>query len=199
MSKMTLRALPLIAAMAFISPVMAQSEVVTAPTGERINQLIIYGDDKCPVSQDEEIVVCARMDEGDRFRIPENLRGDPNNLKNEAWANRVSAYEYVGRSGTMSCTPTGAGGFTGCGLAEINKAYAEKEQDPGIQFGLLIAEARKKRLAGIDAEAAQVEERVKEYERQEAERKAAIANGTVPPPLADDDAEVDAEPLPEPK
>jgi hypothetical protein len=39
---------------------------------------------------------------------------------------RIKSYEYVGASGTMSCSPSGAGGFTGCGLAEINKAYAEK-------------------------------------------------------------------------
>jgi hypothetical protein len=37
----------------------------------RVNQLIIYGDDECPASSSDEITVCARKDEGDRFRIPE--------------------------------------------------------------------------------------------------------------------------------
>ena len=138
------------------------------------------------------------MDEAERYRIPENLRGEPS-IRNEAWAQKVSAYEYVGRSGTMSCSPSGAGGFTGCGLIEIDAAYAEKEQDPGIRFGLLIAEARKKRLAGIDAEAEEVEKRVLEYERQEAERKKRLEDaGNAPAPTADESA-ADADPLPEPK
>lgn len=57
-SKIAIVALALLA-----SPAFAQDEPVTAPSGERINQLIIYGDDSCPQSTDEEIVVCAKLDE----------------------------------------------------------------------------------------------------------------------------------------
>lgn len=173
-------------------PAFAQDEV--GPGGERINQLIIYGDDVCPQSSDDEIIVCARLDESDRYRIPANLRSNPNDLKGEAWTQRVRAYESVAASGTLSCSPSGAGGFTGCGLAEINRAYAEKAQDPGISFGLLVAEARRKRLEGIDAEAEEVEERVKQFEKDRAAREAREAGEAFP----DDDsvagAEVPAEP-----
>lgn len=173
----------------------AQDAPAAKPGDEKINQLIIYGDDKCPESRGDEIVVCARMDEADRFRIPSSLRGDPNDSRNQAVSERIKAYEYVGASGTMSCSPSGAGGFTGCGLKEIDKAYAEKAQDPGITFGRLIAAERSKRMAGIDAEAAEIEERVKEFEKGRAEREAKLQAELE----AKEAASAEAAPLPEPK
>jgi hypothetical protein len=61
-------ALALIAAagIAASQPVLAQD----ATSGEKVNQLIIYGDDPCPASNAGEITVCARKDESERFRIP---------------------------------------------------------------------------------------------------------------------------------
>jgi len=173
----------------------AQDAPASEPVDEKINQLIIYGDDKCPESTGDEIVVCARMGEADRYRIPTNLRGDPNDPRNQAMSERIKSYEYVGASGTMSCSPSGAGGLTGCGLAEINKAYAEKAHDPGITFGRLIAAERAKRMAGIDAEAAEVEERVVEFEKGRAEREAKLQAELE----AKEAAGAEAEPLPEPK
>jgi hypothetical protein len=176
----------------------AQEGVGPSAPDEKINQLIIYGDDKCPESKGDEIVVCARMDEGDRFRIPSSLRNDPNDPRNQATSERIKSYEYVAASGTMSCSPSGAGGFTGCGLAEINKAYAEKAQDPGITFGRLIAAERTKRMAGIDAEAAEVETRVAEFEKGRAEREAKL-QAELEARQAAGQSGADAEPLPEPK
>jgi hypothetical protein len=188
-----------LAAMAVIMavPAAAQAqETATVQAGdEKINQLIIYGDDKCPESTGDEIVVCARMDEADRFRIPSSLRGDPNDPRNQAVSERIKAYEYVGASGTMSCSPSGAGGFTGCGLKAIDQAYAEKAQDPGITFGRLIAAERAKRMAGIDAEAAEIEERVKEFEKGRAEREAKLQAELE----AKEAASAETQPLPEPK
>ena len=173
----------------------AQDAPAAKPGDEKINQLIIYGDDKCPESVGDEIVVCARMGEADRYRIPSSLRGNPNDPRNEAMSERIKSYEYVAASGTMSCSPSGAGGFTGCGLAEINKAYAEKAQDPGITFGRLIAAERAKRMAGIDAEAAEVEARVVEFEKGRAEREAKLQAELD----AKEAANAEAEPLPQPK
>lgn len=188
-----------LAAMAVIMSVSATAqaqETATVQAGdEKINQLIIYGDDKCPESTGDEIVVCARMDEADRFRIPSSLRGDPNDPRNQAVSERIKAYEYVGTSGTMSCSPSGAGGFTGCGLKAIDQAYAEKAQDPGITFGRLIAAERAKRMAGIDAEAAEIEERVKEFEKGRAEREAKLQAELE----AKEAASAETQPLPEPK
>ena len=173
----------------------AQNAPATQQGEEKINQLIIYGDDKCPESKGDEIVVCARMGEADRYRIPSSLRDDPNDPRNQAMSERIKSYEYVGASGTMSCSASGAGGFTGCGLKEIDRAYAEKAQDPGIVFGRLIAAERAKRMAGIDAEAAEVEARVAEFEKGRAEREAKLQAELD----AKEAASADAEPLPEPK
>lgn len=188
-----------VAAMAIILSIPgaahAQDPAKARAIEAKINQLIIYGKDKCPESTGDEIVVCARMDEADRFRIPSSLRGDPNDPRNQAVSERIKAYEYVGASGTMSCTPSGAGGFTGCGLKEIDKAYAEKAQDPGVTFGRLIAAERAKRMAGIDAEAAEIDERVKEFEKGRAEREAKLQAELE----AKEAASAEAQPLPEPK
>ena len=173
----------------------AQNAPATQQGDEKINQLIIYGDDKCPESKGDEIVVCARMGEADRYRIPWSLRDDPNDPRNQAMSERIKSYEYVGASGTMSCSASGAGGFTGCGLKEIDRAYAEKAQDPGIVFGRLIAAERAKRMAGIDAEAAEVEARVTEFEKGRAEREAKLQAELD----AKEAASAEAEPLPEPK
>lgn len=191
MARISLICLGLVAAV----PASAQDAPTVQPGDEKINQLIIYGDDKCPESVGDEIVVCARMGEADRYRIPSSLRGDPNDPRNQAMSERIKSYEYVAASGTMSCSPSGAGGFTGCGLREINTAYAEKAQDPGITFGRLIAAERAKRMAGIDAEAAEVEERVKEFEKGRAEREARIQAELE----AKEAANAEAQPLPQPK
>lgn len=143
--------------------------------GDRVNQLIVYGDDVCPESSEGEIVVCARKDESERYRIPENLRGNPNSAANQAWAERVKSYEYVGKSGTNSCSPDGAGGFTGCTQKLIQQAFAERGADPSVNWGLLIEEERQKRLSRIDAEAEAVEERIREIEREREEREARAA------------------------
>jgi hypothetical protein len=186
-------------AMLLAAPASAQNAPATQPGDEKINQLIVYGDDECPVSQGDEIVVCARMDEAERYRIPSNLRGDPNDPRNQAVSERIKSYEYVAASGTMSCSPSGAGGFTGCGLQEINRAYAEKAQDPGLTFGRLIAAERAKRLAGIDAEAAEVEARVTEFEKGRAEREARLQAELDAKEAAAAQGGADAEPLPEPE
>lgn len=166
------------------------------PGDEKINQLIIYGDDVCPESTEEQINVCVILVEADRYRIPPNLRDTEIKPSNESWTKRAVAYQYVGRDGIMSCSPTGAGGFTGCGLGSIDQAYAEKKQDPGLVFGRLIAQQRAERLAQIDAEALAVEEKVKLFEQGRLEREAreqAARDG-----LDAADA-ADAAPLPEPQ
>jgi hypothetical protein len=157
----------------------------------KINTVIIFGDDQCPESTDAQINVCAILVEGDRYRIPPALRADPNDPRNESWTNRVIAYQHVAADGTMSCSASGAGGFTGCALKQIDMAYAEKEKDPGLAFGRMIAEERKKRLAGIDAEAEAVEKRVVQFEKERAEREAR-ETGEV-----DEAAEAEALPSPE--
>ena len=123
----------------------------------RINQLIVYGDDPCPASSDEEIIVCARKPEGDRFRIPENLRGDRNDPDSRSWTDRAIELSYVGRSGTGSCSPAGAGGATGCFNQLVDQWRGEREGRDSVNWNALIEEARQERLGRIDAEAEAIE------------------------------------------
>ena len=123
-------------------------------------------------SDGSDIVVCARKDEGERYRIPEPLRGDPDNPKNEAWGEKVKSIEYVGRSGTDSCTPVGGGGFTGCFNQIARQAKAERKQMGSASYADLVAAERAKRLANIDAESEQIEAQAKAEEAAQAAAKA---------------------------
>jgi len=203
MKMIRISAAVLMASLAMSQPLAAQESAGEKQgADEKINQLFVYGDDDCPESTGDEIVVCARLDEAERYRIPETLRNTDIDPARESWTKRVLAYEYVGADGTQSCSASGAGGFTGCGLNAIDQAFEEKKLDPGLVFGRLIAAKRAERLAGIDAEAAEVEERVKQFEKDRAAREAreeAARNGL---DAADDAAAkevaADADPLPEP-
>ncbi len=165
-------------------PVAAQQPSEQSP-GEKINQLIIYGEDPCPASSDGSITVCARKEEAERFRIPALLRGDPNSAANESWSERVKAYETVGAAGVNSCSPVGVSGASGCVTKLVNRAYAEKKQSSDIQFGKLIEEERAKRMQSIDADTAAEQARVevleKAYEAKLARERAAETPATQPP------------------
>ncbi len=169
----------LAALMLTAAPAFAQDDAGLDTGGEKVNQLIIYGDDPCPGSGSGEITVCARKPEEERYRIPEPLRGI-DQPQAEAWANKVQAYETVGAFGTLSCSPVGAGGSLGCTQQLIDKSYAERENGTDVRFGELIAAEREKRLSTIDADAAEQQARVEEAEkayfeqqqRQQAQRDA---------------------------
>jgi hypothetical protein len=137
------------AALAFGAPALAQADV-------KVNQLIVYGADACPQSTRDEITVCARRPERDRYRIPEQLRNvaDP---ANNSWANKALELQYVGRSGIGSCSPSGPGGATGCLQQLINQARAERAGAPDVDWNAMIEQARQERLGRIDAEAEVIE------------------------------------------
>jgi hypothetical protein len=124
----------------------------------RVSQLVIFEGDTCPKSNDpREIVVCAVLPGQERFRIPENLRTDPNAPENQSWTNKAIALSYVGATGTGSCSTVGPGGFTGCNQQLINQAVAERRGRPEVNWARLIEQARQERLAGINTAAAEAE------------------------------------------
>lgn len=184
-------------------PASAQDMGPNAGEADKINQVIVYGNDKCEPSSADEIVVCSRLPESDRYRVPPMLRGNPLDPRNEAWAGRVVALERVGRFGTDSCSPVGLGGFTGCTQDLVAGARAERKAADKTDWQAMIAEERAKRLAGIDAAAEEVEAAVVAEEKAMEERRAAAAelerqaSGEAPAPIRED-SEVDAEPLPVP-
>ncbi len=122
----------------------------------RVNQLIVYGTDPCPPSTNDEIIVCARRPENDRYRIPEPLR-DTTNPASTSWATRALELQYVGRTGIQSCSPAGAGGATGCLQQFINQARAERAGADEVNWNAMIDEARQQRLSRIDAQSEAIE------------------------------------------
>ncbi|MCZ8368631.1 MAG: hypothetical protein O9293_01475 [Porphyrobacter sp.] len=163
------------------SPAAAQS------ANEKINMVIAYDPSECPVAQPGEVVVCEILVEADRYRIPTNLRYS-DNPANKSGARLVEEIKYVGDFGTMSCSPAGAGGFTGCNQKFIEAAYKDKSEADAVRFGKLIEEARAERLSTIDADAAAEQERVEMIEREymqrlERERQSELpGEGQLPPP-----------------
>ncbi len=148
-----------------MAPAAAQDEA-----GDRVNMVIAYDEDECPEpTDDEEIVVCQILVEAERYRIPSNLRTS-SSPENTPWAERVERFKMIGAFGTMSCSPTGAGGFTGCTQQMIDAAYADKAESTRVRFSQLIEEARAERLSTIDADAAAEQERVEQIEREYLER-----------------------------
>jgi hypothetical protein len=169
-----LLALPLIALAAFAAPVAAQE------TGsEKVRMVIVYGNDAVPPPQGDEIVVVAHLPENDRYRIPETLRfsDDPSNM---AWARRVERLDMIGSFGTNSCSPAGAGGFTGCTQQLIDAAYADKREGSAVRFSELIAAARAERLSTIDQDAADTQARVESLEKQYMDRLEREREGALP-------------------
>ncbi len=154
-----------VAALAFASPAAAQDA-----GGDRVNMVIAYSEDECPEpTQEGEIVVCEILVEADRYRIPSNLRSS-DSPEGTAWARRVESIRYIGEFGTMSCSPTGAGGITGCTQQMIDVAFAERAEGDAVRFSQLIEQARQERLSTIDEDAAAEQERVEQIEREYLER-----------------------------
>ena len=106
--------------------------IVPAPAlaqNDRVNEIIVYGTDPCPRSTDDEVVVCARKPEAERYRIPERYRQGGSRQSRESWANKAIAFETYGRTGVNSCSPVGPGGFTGCTQQLIDQAVKERQEE----------------------------------------------------------------------
>lgn len=197
MTRLPLFAL-ILAGAAAAMPAAAQQSV----DADKINQVIVYGNDKCEQSSPDEIVVCNRLPETERYRVPPMLRGNPLDVRNEAWANKVVALERVGRFGTDSCSPTGLGGFTGCTQALVAGAKAERKAADKTDWQAMIADERAKRIAGIDAAADEVEAAVVAEEKALAERQKAAeelerqASGQAPAPAAPHESDAADLPVP---
>ncbi|QDP19253.1 hypothetical protein [Sphingomonas xanthus] len=116
------------AGLALAVPVLMAPAPAFAQRGS-VSEIIVYGTDPCPRSTDDEVVVCARKPESERYRIPEKLRQGGSLQSRQSWANRAIAFETYGRTGINSCSPVGPAGFTGCTQQLINKAMKERREE----------------------------------------------------------------------
>ena len=115
-------------AVALLGASLAVPVAPAAAQTTKVAEIIVYGTDPCPRSTDDEIVVCRRVGEEERFRIPEKLRQGGSLQSRQAWAVRAKTLETVGRTGIMSCSPVGPAGHTGCLDQLIDQAFAEREE-----------------------------------------------------------------------
>src|SRR5215217_7459788 len=110
----------IIATAGLVAAPVALPQPSFAQAGSRISEIIVYGNDPCPRSTDDEVVVCARKPETERYRIPEKYRPSGPRQTRQAWANRATELQTVGATGINSCSPVGPAGFTGCLTKVIN-------------------------------------------------------------------------------
>ena len=95
-------------------PAFAAPAAKTAET--RLSTLLVFGNDPCPQSTEDEVVVCARQPESERYRIPKQLRVKRYNAARDgSWAGTARVLEYVSTRGLPgSCSFNGTAGQTGC-------------------------------------------------------------------------------------
>jgi hypothetical protein len=186
---------PLNAQSADVQGVEAEPLPITGPQiTDTVQTAFVYGDDAAPPCPEDAICVIARLPDGDRYRIPETLRFSEN-PENQAWAQRVERLELIGSFGTLSCSPVGAGGFTGCTQRLIDDAFADKRNGEGVRFSQLIQAAREDRLSNIDADAAAEQARVEQIEQAYLDRLERERAGALP---GEEGAKESADDLPAP-
>ena len=116
----------LLAGLAVPQTAVAQSQTAdSSTTGSKLAEIIVFGNDPCPRSTDDEVVVCTRVPESYRYRMPEAYRPSGTYQPRQAWANKAKSIERVGRTGIQSCSPVGPAGYTGCMQQMIDEARAE--------------------------------------------------------------------------
>lgn len=105
------------------APVAAQQS-----PGQAIAEIIVYGNDPCPRSTDDEVVICSRRPEAERYRIPPKMRPSGTRQETQSWVQRSQPLQTVGSTGINSCSAVGPGGHTGCLIKEIQNAKGERKQ-----------------------------------------------------------------------
>jgi hypothetical protein len=101
---------------------------------EKVRRLVVYGSDPCPrAAEADEIIVCARRPETERYRIPRELRdsGTKDDPESLSWAARAESLEYVGRSGIESCSTVGSAGVSGCWNEMVRAWRRDRRQGDG--------------------------------------------------------------------
>lgn len=107
---------------------IAAAQAATAQAPERERTLVIYGDDPCPQSSDpDEVVVCARRPEEERYRIPGPLREDRQPTE-PSWSSQAASLEEAQRdSRPDSCSVVGSFGQSGC-TQELLRRWREERR-----------------------------------------------------------------------
>ena len=103
------------------APAMAQR---TTP-----GEVVVYGTDRCPRTADDDVVVCKRRPEAERYRLPDALRPNGARQERQSWSKQAEALSNIGSTGLNPCSPVGPMGVAGCSRQEINRAFRELREE----------------------------------------------------------------------
>jgi len=99
----------------------------------------VYGDERCPSSNGQQIVVCRHHDIQEKYRIPKDLRdSEPAPQAAGGNTNALSAVNTTGGTGVQiqSCNAIGSGVNAGCTKSQLDnwkaQQRAQKQQEEGI-------------------------------------------------------------------
>ena len=109
-------------ALAAVGPAVASDGASTRTT-------TVFGDDACPAAKEGEIIVCGRLPESERYRIPKQFRKPPRDESgpSASWTSKVEGLEDAQRfTRPGSCTAVGTGGQSGCTQAMIRQWFLER-------------------------------------------------------------------------
>jgi hypothetical protein len=115
-------------AMAFAGGYAAVPAPALAQAQPNIAEIIVYGNDPCPRSTNNEIYVCNRRPEAERYRLPPNMRQSGTPQQMQSWAVRSKSLETAGATGLNSCSAVGPAGYTGCLEKLIKESRGERKQ-----------------------------------------------------------------------
>ena len=94
----------------------------------QVRNVIVYGNDPCPDERGDEIVVCARRPESERYRLPPETQA-PNPTDRRSALQRQQEIREATDTGTDSCSAVGPGGHTGCLQQQINRSRVGMDSD----------------------------------------------------------------------
>lgn len=108
-------------ALAFAAAPLVLAVPAIAQDGNyRSRTVVVFGADECPkAANPDEIIICARRPEEERFRVPRELRererAETIAREDQVGANRAAlASDRDSATGAGSCSTAGAGGIVGC-------------------------------------------------------------------------------------
>lgn len=114
--------------LALIALLVPPAVPAAAEAPPRQIHITVYGEESCPAPRDEEeIVVCARRPEEERYRVPPALRERRDRPSETSWTSRNEMLEEDARTVRPDgCSAVGSGGQTGCTAAFIRQWLAER-------------------------------------------------------------------------
>ena len=100
------------------------------PPPQRTVAITVYGNDKCPEGSGDEIIVCARLPESERYRIPKKFRKKKDeSAASASWSSRVETLDQASAAARPnSCSVNGSFGQTGCTQEMLRQWFAERRQ-----------------------------------------------------------------------